>query len=222
MRNSFAPGEFYHLYSRGIEKRSVFMDGKDHERFIRLLFFCNGTKPVSMKSLGKKVSFLDHLNKKGDRLVDVGAYCLMPNHFHILIRDRGGSVTTFMRKLMTAYTMYFNKKYERTGRLFESSFKSTHIGYDEYLKYLFAYIHLNPLKLINSKWREEGFQGKASSRNLLEGYVFSSFKDYCGESRNETAILNKEAFPEYFSDIKDFTSYLDDWMDFTPEVTPRG
>ena len=85
----------------------------------------------------------------------------MPNHFHILVKEKiENGISKFMGKLTTGYSMYFNKRYDRTGSLFQGVFKSVHADSDEYLKYLFAYIHLNPIKLINPEWKENGIKDK--------------------------------------------------------------
>src|SRR3989344_1697653 len=79
----------------------------------------------------------------------------MPNHFHILIREKiEGGISKYMLKLMTGYSMYFNKRYERTGKLYEGVFKSSLLDKDTYLKYIYSYIHLNPAKLQDKNWRE--------------------------------------------------------------------
>lgn len=152
---------------------------------------------------------------RGETLVDVVAYCLMPNHFHLLLREKKeGGITAFMLKLSTGYSMYFNKKYERTGALFEGRFKARHVGEDEYLKYLFAYIHLNPIKILDPKWRENRIEERAEAKEFLEKYRYSSYFDYRGVDRKEGNILNKKAAPEYFEDIS-FEEYVDTWMDFS-------
>lgn len=192
------------------------MDKADHRRFIALLFFCNGSKPVNMRNLRKGLTFAESVDKRGERLVSIGAYCLMPNHFHILIKESApGGVSLFMQKVLTAYTMYFNTKYQRKGRLFESSFKSQHADFDQYLKYLFAYIHLNPLKLLNARWKEEGLFNKHSALSSLRGYDFSSLPDYLSNGRDEEHILNRESFPEYFVETKDAIRDIQDWMNYT-------
>lgn len=215
--SSFAPGEYYHLYSRGVEKRVIFFDENDHDRFIKLLFFCNSSKSVNIRELPKGLTFAECVDKKGEKLVALGAYCLMPNHFHLLVRETSGKgISLFMQKLLTAYTMYFNAKNQRKGRLFESPFMSTHADYDEYLKYIFAYIHLNPLKLIDPEWKEKGFYNQDQAKRTLQGYRYSSFMDYAGSRRDENYLLNSGEFPEYFPEPSDFISYLDDWMNYGP------
>lgn len=190
------------------------MDAEDEKRFIRLLFLCNGDSSIVYK-LTKFTPLLEI--KKGGSLTAVGAYCLMPNHFHLLLKEvKEGGITRFMRKLLTAYSSYFNKKYERTGSLFGSEFKSEHLNTDEYLKYVFSYIHLNPLKLSNPNWKEE--VDKEGAENFLKIYKNSSYLDFIGEEREESCILNKLAFPEYFPSSKSFRDDLLSW--FIP-ISPR-
>src|SRR3989344_5794707 len=122
----FSIDEFYHLYNRGIEKRTIFLDLKDKERFINLLFLCNGSKPLVFKDIPQGLP-LGKVNK-GEPLVAIGAYCLMPNHFHILVSEIiENGISKFIWKLLTAYSMYFNKKYKRTGRLFEGTFRAEYV-----------------------------------------------------------------------------------------------
>lgn len=120
--------------------------------------------------------------------------------------------------------MYFNMKYERTGKLFEGAFKATHIDSDEYLKYLFAYIHLNPVKLFEKHWKEYGIGDRLGAKHYLEQYTHSSYSDYLGSKREEGYILNQQAFPEYFSETATFEAFVDDWLQFLDltEVSPQG
>ncbi len=209
----FSKGEFYHLYNRGINKMTIFLDDVDKKRFIKLLFACNSKKPVVFKSI--QGSPLEKI-ERGETIVDIGAYCLMPNHFHLLIREKiENGITMFMEKLFTAYSMYFNKKNERTGRLFEGIFKATHINYDEYLKYLFAYIHLNPVKLIDQKWKENSVADRETAEKFLKEYKYSSYFDYTGEKREELLILSKESFPEYFANFEEFDDFINEWLNFS-------
>jgi len=158
---------------------------------------------------------------RGETLVEIGAYCLMPNHFHLLMKEKvENGISRFMEKLLTAYSMFFNKKYQRTGRLFENRFQATHADTDEYLKYLFAYIHLNPIKLIDSEWKEKRNFNKKSAREFLNKYSYSSYRDFVGakDSREETAILNKKVFPEYFAEAREFNDFIGDWMSMSDGV----
>jgi len=210
----FSIEEFYHLYNRGNGKRDIFLNRSDKKRFVKLLFVCNSIKPVVFKIIqGLPLEEID----RGETLVDIGAYCLMPNHFHLLVREKiENGISIFMEKLATAYSMYFNKKNERTGKLFEGVFRATHADTDKYLKYLFSYIHLNPVKLINPNWKEKGIIDIQKSKQFLEKYEFSSYNDYINLNREEKIILNKSVFPGYFEDFKEFKSFIDEFIQGLP------
>jgi len=209
----FAVDGYYHIYNRGVDKREIFLDKYDRERFLRLLFASNSSRAFVYRDI-KNVSF-DKINR-GEQKTAVGAYCLMPNHFHLLLRETtGGGISAFMGKLLTSYSMYFNKKYKRTGSLFESTFRAKEVTNDNYLKYLFAYIHLNPVKLIDSEWKEKGISDKKATEDFLKKYRYSSYEEYLeGSEREEKLILNREVFPEYFETKNDFQDLINDWLTY--------
>ncbi len=221
-------GEYYHVYNRGTDKRNIFLSEKDYERFLILLHLGNSQNAVQVRELSQGLT----LGKLFDlpvekRIVDIGAYCLMPNHFHLLLREKQErGISLFLQKISTAYTMFFNKKYERTGALFSGTFKAEHADYDQYLKYLFSYIHLNPVKLIDPKWRDSGITDKKTAIEYLQKYRYSSFIDYSyPKQRKESVILNKDAFPEYFLNVDDFFVTINDWLSFPRlnlGVKPQG
>jgi len=212
----FAQDEYYHIYNRGVEKRSIFIDHKDRVRFLELLYLCNGTIPINLRDIRefmKDENIFDF--PRGNPLVAIGTYCLMGNHFHMLLRqltDKG--ISRFMQKLSTAYTMHFNKKYERSGALFRGVFMDRYVGDDDYLKYLFAYIHLNPVEHIELNWKEQGIRDSKGAMAYLSQYSFSGLIDYVGEERPECAILNVKKFPEYFRTKMDVKDHLENWLDF--------
>lgn len=160
-KDPFVTGEYYHIYNRGVDKRVIFRVKRDYERFVMLLYLANSNESIrlgdflsknkSHKTFEEVVS-LD----KGESIVSIGAWCLMTNHFHLLIRQEiDGGVTKFMKKLGTGYSMFFNIKYQRTGALFGGLFKSKLIGNDDnYMRQLFAYIHLNTLDINFSGWEK--------------------------------------------------------------------
>lgn len=202
-KQSFAPGEFYHLYNRGTDKRNIFQDDKDYEHFLFLMYICNTTKRIELRTISKDFD-------QGETLIHIGAYCLMPNHFHILAHEKvDGGISKYMLKLLTGYTMYFNKKYNRTGSLYEGTFKSTHLDSDRYLRYIYSYIHLNPAKLIDSKWRENKNRKTGKLLNYVFSYPYSSMTEY---GNSEFKILNTKPFPLYFKSIQDHKKELFDWL----------
>ncbi|MEI8175112.1 MAG: transposase, partial [bacterium] len=124
---SLVQGEYYHIYNRGNSKQKIFHDKEDYLRFISLLYISNSSESFNLYDLHRDTNFNVYEIERINFLVNVGAFCLMPNHFHILITEKiEGGISKFMQKLSTAYSMYYNKKYKRTGGLFEGKFKSQH------------------------------------------------------------------------------------------------
>ncbi len=217
---SFAVGEFYHLYNRGVEKRVIFMDDDDHKRFVSLLSVCNSHESINLSEHYQfGGTYNDLFQTPKSPLVAIGAYCLMPNHFHILAREISEKgISKFMLKLATAYSMYFNAKYARKGRLYEGTFRAKHATDDPYLKYLFAYIHLNPVKLIEPEWKKHHIKDREAAKKFITSYPYSSYQDYIHRERIEKNILTQKEFPDYFSSKTEFDDYIDDWIYFTDVV----
>ncbi|ETB64216.1 TPA: hypothetical protein DIC38_00110 [Candidatus Nomurabacteria bacterium] len=210
--------EYYHIYNRGNDKKEIFLDEEDYDRFTKLLYVCNSKNNFVFRDsvIRNKINAFDF--EKGDPLVSILGWVLMPNHFHIILvshrsdlcKNNYNPITEFMRKVSTAYVMYFNKKYNRTGSLFEGKFKSKHIAEENYFHYIFSYVHLNPIKLIQKDWKEKGISDKNKSRIFLTNYKYSSFQDYFGKERNIGKILNKEMIPVYliFNNIDDLFKHI--------------
>lgn len=222
--------EFYHIYNRGNGRQKIFFNYDDYRRFIKLLFVCNSVKQINFRDdiIEKGIEAWDF--DRGETLVSIGAWVLMPNHFHIYLTfpedglrgesERENNISIFMRKLCTAYSKYINTKYERTGSLFEGRFKSVHVVDDIQAKYLFSYINLNPIKLIQPDWRELGIKEKNKTLKFLEKYKYSSYLDLLGVRRSENIIINILPFPEYFSSGKDFQNEILEWIK-SPQKLPR-
>jgi putative transposase len=202
---NLVPNEYYHIYNRGNGKRGIFLDKDDYSRFVKLLYICNSKKEFNFRTsvVREKIDAFDFEREKP--LVSVISWVLMPNHFHVILishrSDLGENgynpITEFMRKVSTAYVMYFNKKYKRTGSLFEGRFKSKYIGEENYFNYIFSYVHLNPIKLIQKDWKEKGITDKNKAKDFLEKYEYSSFQDYFGKKRKQEVILDKNSIPDY-------------------------
>lgn len=131
------PDSYYHVYARGHGKQKIFRDEEDFELFLSLFARHLSNEPVANAS-GRKYT---HLQDD----VSLLCYCLMGNHFHLLLHQRSiGAMSRLMRGIMTSYSMYFNKKYGSSGALFESRYKASRISSDPYLMHISRYIHLNP------------------------------------------------------------------------------
>ncbi len=223
-RIKLAPGEFYHVYNRGVEKRQIFHTKHDYDRFLSLLYLANSPERVDLKRQGSTLSKIMAINKSRN-LVDICAYCLMPNHFHLIIREsEDGGISNFMQKLTTGYTMYFNKLNDRTGALFEGRFKAKHVEDDNYLSYLIAYLHLNPVKLIDPNWKKAGIKDLKWANTFLDNYGYSSYHDYSKKERLESKILSKKALPEYHRLPKEFSESLNEFLNWKnePDILGQG
>jgi REP element-mobilizing transposase RayT len=145
----FVNGEYYHLFNRGVDKREVFLCQKDLDRFFQSMSEFNTLIPIGSiyaASFRKNnpLSPLRNLVSKTGKLVDFICYCLCPNHYHFILRQSANrGIEKFMHRLGLGYTNYFNKKYKRSGSLFQGTFKANHIDSDEYLLYASAYVNLN-------------------------------------------------------------------------------
>lgn len=207
---TFSLGEYYHVYNRGVEKRKIFLERRDYERFLKTLVLANGTNPIVYKTIQGQP--LDKI-ELGERITAIGAYVLMPNHFHLLVKETTkNGLSTFMMKLATAYAMYFNKKYERVGPLFQSRFRAEHVENDNHLKYLFSYIHLNPVKIVEPSWKETGIVDTGKAETFLNNYRFSSYLDYTTGGRTENNIVNRKEFPNYFESNHVFINFHKEWL----------
>ena len=197
IEKQYVPETYYHIYNRGVEKRKIFLDDQDYTVFLGLL----------KRYLSKK-SELDKYGRDGVTFYDdieLEAYCLMPNHFHMLIYVgyNPRAMSELMRRVCTSYTMYFNKKYTRVGHLFQGRFKASRITTDEYLVHISRYIHLNPKDYLNWQysslpyyiggWKTEwvrpekiyGLYEWGSYEKFLEDYV--GYRDTLDELKHELA-----------------------------------
>ena len=125
----------------------------------------------------------------------------------------GNAITDFMHRVLTSYSKYFNAKYKRTGSLFEGKFKSVHMEKETQAKYLFSYIHLNPIKFIDPKWREQGIKNKKAALKFLNDYKWSSYSDYLGVIRQENKVINRIDFLNYFNSKNSFLEEIFDWIE---------
>lgn len=189
----FVPGNYYHIYNRGNSKQKIYLSESDKNRFTQLLYLCNGKKSFLFHRLNQKQLFNYNFDK-GEQLVEICAWVLMTNHFHLLIyipeNCDSTNLSKYVGKLESSYLKYYNQKNQRTGSLFEGRFKSRLVEEDLYLKNLYSYIHLNPLKMLNANWRQELPKIKNADA-YLDAYKFSSYHDLVSKkNRPEIKILS--------------------------------
>ena len=183
------PDSYYHIYSRGASRQPVFLDESDYEYFLTLL-----RRYLSEEDFRSKAG-LSYIKLRDN--IELLAYCLMQNHFHLLVYQVDEkSMQRLMRGVITAYSIYFNKKYGRSGALFESRYKASRIDSDEYLLHISRYIHLNP-----DKWLY---------------YPYSSIKYYLTDDAEDW--INPKRILEQFSSISEYSSFLADYKDTHNEL----
>lgn len=206
----FANGEFFHIYNRGVDKRIIFQDSSDYLRFLRSVKEFNDnnhTYSYSTLSSPRKITTID-----SDPLVRVVAYCLMPNHFHLLLEqlcDNG--ITNFLHRLGTGYTNYFNLKNKRIGRLFQGSYRAIRVDSTDYLLHLSRYIHLNPLDLVFPDWKLSHKLDQSSVQGLLDMYPWSSYHSYMNPENTEGALVSSSTVLSCFRDRKDYDDFVKSW-----------
>lgn len=194
-RIPFALNEWYHCFNRGIDKRIVFEERSDYERFLQLLYLCNSDHRMHRSDLLSHTTEEIVAIPRGNPLVGIGAFCLMTNHIHLLLQEKTeGGISLFMQKLGTAYTMYFNKKNQRTGNLFMRPFRSRHVGQDEYFQQLVHYIHCNPAELYERSWKKGLVKNLAALEKGLLSYRYSSLGAYEQKNHVLHSILDAGVF----------------------------
>lgn len=206
-----------HIYNRGVEKREIFLNDRDRLRFIYSLALFNNNESTpnngyffDTKSLTESIEV--RLRYAGKKLVKILAFTLMPNHFHLMVEETlENGITEFMRKLGTGYTNYFNKKYERVGPLFQGKFKSILLTEERHFMYLPYYIHLNPLDILESGWKDKGIKDFEKAINFLATYRWSSHADYLGK-RNFQYLLDTKLLNEVFETPERYRHGIIEWL----------
>lgn len=179
--------ELYHVLNRGVDKRDIVIDDKDRVRFIHDLFAFNDAEATPNHILQKR-----HAEKRPRKmLVHIHVFCLMPNHYHLLISplvEQG--IPLFMKKLNMGYAKYFNEKYSRSGALWQGKYKKILVERDAHFNYIPYYIHLNPLDLKYPEWREGQVENCKEALKYLNSYRWSSHLDYSGH-KNFPSLLQR-------------------------------
>lgn len=180
-KTPFVDGGFYHIYNRGVDKRRIFLDHADVNRFIQSMVIFNTLEPVGSIFEYTFNNRFGHPMSKS-RLVDIVCYCLNPNHFHLLLKQMdNGSIGEYIRRVGSGYTKYFNHKYKRTGVLFQGASKSIYIDSNEYLLHVSTYINLNNrvhnLKnhIFRSSWKE--YINSCKQPVCARGIIVKQFKN---------------------------------------------
>ncbi len=194
-RDPFAVDEWFHCYGRGIDKRNTFKSKEDYERFVALIYLANSSKRVHISNQRNKSLRDIFALERGDQLVSIGAFCLMSNHFHLLLKEvTENGISTFMQKLGTAYTMYFNLKHSRTGGLFVKPFRSRHVHDDTYFQWVLQYIHCNPAEITEPGWKVGRVENMVKLTKALQMYPYSSYGAFLDLKHPVRKLLGADIF----------------------------
>lgn len=193
----FAENNVYHVFNRGVEKRTIFLDEQDYRIFLYYLFIY--LAPLEKVLTRYPILPLRLHSKNLAKEIDFFCYCLMPNHFHFLIRQiTKNGISKLIKQLTNAYTLYFNQKYKRVGGLLQGRFKAVGVKTDNLLLHVSRYIHLNPVvgELVTNP----------------EEYPWSSYPAYINNLKE--TICNRELILSFFSSSKDYEKFVQDQVDY--------
>ena len=233
MQREIITDGIYHVLNRGVDKRKIFLDEEDYLRFVHDLFEFNDIESVNnltyffrnkFKNNGvvapprdishsKIRPYVSQEDKKPRKLlVEILAFCLMPNHYHLMIKPKyDDGLFKFMKKLNMGYAKYFNEKYTRSGALFEGRYKSAIVRDDSYFIHLPYYIHLNPLDLEFPEWRIGKIENYESAIKFLENYRWSSFPDYIGK-KNFPSVTQREFLLKFWGGSTQYKEEVSRWL----------
>ena len=207
----FANEEIYHVYNRGVDRRPVFTQIREFQRaedtfnYYRFSNLNLRFSKYQELSLDKRKEFLSNLSNNHPKLVDIISDCLMPNHFHFLLKQKEeDGISTFLANFTNSYTKYFNTRHDRTGSLFQGPFKATIIESDEQLLHVSRYIHLNPV-VANLVTKEK-----------FDSYPWSSLKEFLNEKEN--GICDKSQILTFFSSPEKYRNFLYDQIDYAKSL----
>lgn len=205
-----ANDEYYHVFNRGVASQPTFGDKKDYDRFLLCLDYYRHKKvPLRLSKLlqlpkDERESLIQEMKKQNDIIVEIIAYCLMPNHFHLLLKQvSDNGISTFLRLVTNSYARYYNSKYQRNGSVFQGVFKTVHVQTDEQFIHLSRYIHLNPL--VSFLVKEENFLS----------YPWSSLNSYLNVING---LVNPEKILANFSSPKKYLQFVLDQADYGKEL----
>ena len=201
-KHSFVVGEFYHIYAHSVGDLVLFKSDRDYIRFLSTLFTANGEKDIPrldrFRDLNLVWDIRDGKIDTGNALVDIIGFCIMPNHFHLLLGEqKDGNISKFLHRILVSYSKYFNLKYEKRGHVFERTFNSKHLSDDNYFLRALAYLHLNPQDI--KGWRKK--------EHL---YDWSSFQDYVGENRWGKLLKTDIALKYFDGDNEAYRAFVEE------------
>lgn len=216
-RTALAVGEWFHCYTRTIDKSRPFEDKQNTERFLETLYLANQSSamPIMPKLHQKYTHDEIFALKRTAPLVSIGAYCIMPTHYHLLVQPIiENGLSEFMHKVGTGFVRFYNDKYKRVGNLFVKPFRSKHVSSDGYFCRVASYIHLNPVELFEPKWKEGRVRDKNAIEKKLKNYALSSLGAYENKRWPQMSILNIGAITTVKENMPTLRSCIDEALEY--------
>jgi len=221
-KEQFEEEKIYHIVMRAIDDNLIFRDVDDYFRGVFSIYEFDNANPVEIWRRRrdrvvekKKEKNLGDTNlDQRDKFVEILAFCFMPNHVHLLLKQiKVKGISKFMQKVGGGYARYFNKKHTRKGHVFQDVFKSVMILDDKQLLTVFNYIHANPLSIIKPKWKEKGIENVKKSVKFLESYKWSSLQDYIGK-KNFPSVTAREFLSETLGGVVGCREAIRNWLEY--------
>jgi putative transposase len=214
-KETFVNDEIYHITARRLGDELLFIDDEDYYRCIFSFIEFNNSRAVEMRNRNSNRTgngVRDSVEK--EELVECLAFCLMPNHLHLLLRqvkDRG--ISKFMNKFGSGYARYFKEKHniKQKGYFFQGRFNSVRIEDDRQLWAVFAYIHLNPVSIVKPLWKEKGIKNYKKIMEFLENYKWSSYLNYLGK-KNFSLLTKRDFFVEFIGRPSECRKFIKNWL----------
>ena len=201
---NFVNQNYYHLYNRGVAKQKIFSEANDYIHLLKALgFYLDDTRKTKLSEISKEEFKIINITEPKKPLVEILCFCLMPNHFHLLIKQlMDNGISTFVRRSLDSYTRYYNRKHDRVGPLFQGRFKSVPVESEEYILHLSRYIHLNPF----------------SNKLIAEAkeYPWSSYKYYLRNQR--IRICHPKFLIDLIGSTQEYHKFIEDYKEYTQSL----
>lgn len=211
-RPQFVNEEIYHIIVRGTAGQEIFLERKDYLRYLLSLYQFNDKKMVLNAfrfSPDREVFPIKppEVDESRETLIQILAFCLMPNHVHLLVRQVADDGISLFFQKMGGYSSYFNKKYQRFGALFQRPFRAIHIETEDQLLIVITYIHLNPTDLIEPNWKNKGISNPQKVMEFLESYPRSSYPYYLGKE-DFSWLIGSSFLKKILKNPEDFRNFV--------------
>ncbi len=234
-RQPLVNNEIYHIVTRRIENELLFKDINDYYRGIFSIYEFNNFDPVSIFKRRRQIQFIKNkFRKKGqdptssvfipdnrNKLVEILAFCFMPNHIHLLVRQlKDNGISMYLKKVEGGYAKYFKEKYKikRRGYFFQDRFTSVHIKDDNQLMAVFVYIYTNPLSLIEPKWKEVGIKDSIKAIKFLEkSFKWSSYQDFLAKP-NFASVTERDFMFKFMGGEQGCRNAINGWIKHKGEI----